>query len=105
MSFATLLAGNRSLGKYIEEQNNSYVCVPSPSNPSPNNGNYYSGGYITKTFGSRHSGVVDAIQIELPQWVRAPEERSKFCKALAKAVMKFWQTNYCSQFKREFLPC
>lgn len=105
VSFETLLAGNRSLGKYIEEQNNSYVCVPSPSNPSPSNGNYYSGGYITKTFGSRHSGVVDAIQIELPQWVRAPEERSKFCKALAKAVMKFWQTNYCSQFKREFLPC
>ncbi|XP_068532394.1 uncharacterized protein [Anas acuta] len=105
VSFGTLLAGNRSLGKYIEEQNNSYVCVPSPSNPSPNNGNYYSGGYITKTFGSRDSGAVDAIQMELPQWVRAPEERLRFCKALARAVMKFWQTNYCSQSNHEFLPC
>lgn len=105
VSFETLLAGNRSLGKYIEEQNNSYVCVPSPSNPSPSNGNYYSGGYITKTFGSRDSGAVDAIQMELPQWVRAPEERLRFCKALARAVMKFWQTNYCSQSNHEFLPC
>ncbi|GAB0187123.1 hypothetical protein GRJ2_001177600 [Grus japonensis] len=105
VSSETLVAGNRSLGKYIEEQNNSYVCVPSPSNPSPNNGSYYSGGYITKTYGSRSSGTVDAIQLELPQWVRAAEERPRFCKALARAVMKFWQTNYCSQYSHQFLPC
>ncbi|XP_019326779.1 PREDICTED: uncharacterized protein LOC109279379 [Aptenodytes forsteri] len=105
VSSEALVTGNRSLGKYIEEQNNSYVCVPSPSNPSPNNGSYYSGGYITKTFGSRSSGTVDAIQLELPQWVRAAEERPGFCKALARAVMKFWQANYCSQYNHEFLPC
>nr|XP_025958331.1 uncharacterized protein LOC112984591 [Dromaius novaehollandiae]XP_025958332.1 uncharacterized protein LOC112984591 [Dromaius novaehollandiae]XP_025958333.1 uncharacterized protein LOC112984591 [Dromaius novaehollandiae] len=105
VSFEALLTGNRSLGRYIEEQNNSYICVPSPSNPSPNNGSYYSGGYITKTFGSRTSGTIDAIQIELPQWVRAAEERPKFCKALARAVMKFWQTNYCNQYSHELLPC
>lgn len=105
VSSKALLAGDRSLGKYIEEQNNSYVCVPSPSHPHPNNGSYYSGGYITKTFGSRNSGTVDAIQLELPQWVRAPEERHRFCKALARAVMKFWQANYCSQYDHEFLPC
>lgn len=105
VSSETLVAGNRSLGKYIEEQNKSYVCVPSPSNPSPNNGNYYSGGYITKTFGSRSSGTIDAIQFELPQWVRAAEERQRFCKALARAVMKFWQINYCSQYKHKLLPC
>ncbi|TRZ17586.1 hypothetical protein HGM15179_009531 [Zosterops borbonicus] len=73
VSSETLIAGNRSLGKYIEEQNKSYVCVPSPSNPSPNNGNYYSGGYITKTFGSRSSGTIDAIQLELPQWLSSGE--------------------------------
>lgn len=105
VSSQTLVAGNRSLGKYIEEQDNSYVCVPSPSNPSPNNGSYYSGGYITKTFGSLSSGTVDAIQLELPQWVRAAEERPRFCKALARAVMKFWQTNYYSQHNHEFLLC
>lgn len=105
VSSESLVAGNRSLGKYIEEQNNSYVCVPSPSHPSPNNGSYYSGGYIIKTFGSLSSGTADAIQLELPQWVRAAEERPRFCKALARAVMKFWQTNYCSQYNHEFLPC
>ncbi|XP_030303692.1 uncharacterized protein LOC115598093 [Calypte anna] len=105
VSAETLVAGNRSLGNYIEEQKHSYVCVPSPSNPSPNNGSYYAGGYIVKTFGSQSSGTVDAIQLELPQWVRAAEERSRFCKALARAVMKFWQTNYCSQYNQEFLPC
>ncbi|RMC12787.1 hypothetical protein DUI87_10312 [Hirundo rustica rustica] len=73
VSSETLAAGNRSLGKYIEEQNKSYVCVPSPSNPSPNNGNYYSGGYIIKTFGSRSSGTIDAIQLELPRWLSSGE--------------------------------
>lgn len=105
VSTETLVAGNRSLSNYIEEQSDSYACVPSPSNPSPNNGSYYSSGYITKTFGSCSSGTVDAIQLELHQWVRAAEECPRFCKALARAVMKFWQTNYCSQYNREFLPC
>ncbi|KAH1173331.1 hypothetical protein KIL84_017170 [Mauremys mutica] len=53
VSFETLLRGSRSLSKFIEDQdNNQYLCVPSPTNPKPKTGNY-NGGYITKTFGSR----------------------------------------------------
>ncbi|XP_019405343.1 PREDICTED: uncharacterized protein LOC109319943 [Crocodylus porosus] len=105
VTFESLLRGHRSLGKFIEDQNKMYVCVPSPTNPSPKNGNYYSGGYITKTFGSRYSGTVDAIQIELPQWVRDIKESPKFSKALAKAIMNFWQTNYCIHSGHQLLGC
>ncbi|XP_069090605.1 uncharacterized protein [Pleurodeles waltl] len=107
VSFETLLRGERSLGNFIEEQNgiNNYICVPSPKNPGPNGGNYFAGGYITETFGSKKSGLVDAIQIELPRWIRENNERPRFCKALAKAMMTFWQTNYCNQTESKLVGC
>lgn len=89
--FETLLRGSRSLGKLIEEQNRSYVCVPSPTNPGPNGGNYFSGGYIVGTHGSKLCGEVDAIQIELPKWIRESEERPSFGIALAKALINFYE--------------
>ncbi|XP_053565255.1 uncharacterized protein LOC128655704 [Bombina bombina] len=92
--FETLLRGNRSFGKFIEEQNQKYVCVPSPTNPGPNGGNYFSGGYIIQTHGSKSHGKVDAIQIELPKWIREIDERPRFCAALAKAIKNFFQSNY-----------
>ncbi|TFK08512.1 protein kinase C-binding protein 1 [Platysternon megacephalum] len=90
VSFETLLRGSRSLGKFIDEQdNNWYLCVPSPTNPKPKTGSYYNGGFIMKTFGSRYTGIVAAIHIELPQWVRDIKEYPKFCKALARAIINF----------------
>ncbi|XP_063287722.1 uncharacterized protein LOC134572596 isoform X1 [Pelobates fuscus] len=90
ISFDTLLRGSRSLGKFIEEQNGKYICVPSPTNPAPNGGNYFSGGYIVSTHGSKLKGQVDAIQIELPRWIRESTERPRFSIALAKALLNFY---------------
>ncbi|XP_071979547.1 uncharacterized protein [Engystomops pustulosus] len=93
-SFEELLRGKQSLGKFIEEQNVNYVCVPAPSNPGPNGGNYFSGGYITSTHGSKTSGEVDAIQIELPKWIRDSAERPKFAPVLAKAILDYYQFSF-----------
>ncbi|KAM3911720.1 uncharacterized protein RB166_020278 [Leptodactylus fuscus] len=93
-SFEDLLRGRESLGKFIEEQNTNYVCVPSPLNPGPNGGNYFSGGYITSTHGSKISGEVDAIQIELPKWIRDSAERPKFAAVLAKAILNYYQFTF-----------
>ncbi|KAM4694229.1 uncharacterized protein O3C94_004664 [Discoglossus pictus] len=92
--FETLLRGSRSLGQFIEQQNENYICVPSPTNLGPNGGNYFSGGYIVQTHGSKLHGKVDAIQIELPRWIREIAERPRFCVALAKAIMNFYRSNY-----------
>ncbi|XP_053328890.1 uncharacterized protein LOC128502946 [Spea bombifrons] len=92
--FGTLLRGSRSLGRFIEAQNNNYACVPSPTNPGPNGGNYFSGGYITSTHGSKLRGEVDAIQIELPKWIRESSERPRFGVALAKAITNFYQLSF-----------
>lgn len=65
------------------------MFVPSPFNPSPNNGSYYSAGYIPKNFDSHSSGTIDATDLELLQWVGAAEDHPRFCKALARVVTKF----------------
>ncbi|KAM4695626.1 uncharacterized protein WCC33_014426 [Rhinophrynus dorsalis] len=92
--FETLLRGSRSLGKFIEDQNINYICVPSPTNPGPNGGNYFSGGYIVQTHGSKNGGEIDAIQIELPRWIRESAERPSFCVSLSKALMNFYQFSF-----------
>ncbi|XP_068105391.1 uncharacterized protein [Hyperolius riggenbachi] len=92
-TFSDLLRGGQSLGKLIEQQNASYVSVPSPSNPGPNGGNYFSGGYIVATHGSKVSGDVDAVQIELPKWIRESAERSKFAAILAKALLNYYDVS------------
>lgn len=92
--FEELLRGRQSLGMFIEEQNMNYVCVPSPSNPGPNGGNYFPGKYIISAHGSKVSGEVDAIQVELPMWIRERAERPKFAAVLAKAILKYYQFSF-----------
>ncbi|KAM5145672.1 uncharacterized protein ACMZJ9_013045 [Mantella aurantiaca] len=93
ITFDSLLRGSHSLGNLIEDQNANYVCVPSPSNPGPHGGNYFSGGYIVATHGSKISGEVDAIQIELPRWIRESVERSNFATVLAKAILSYYDVH------------
>ena len=67
-SLEELLWGNNSLGYLL--QNQGFASCPSPKQHSPGNQKYFNGGYITKTYGSKNGGVVDAIQIEIPSEVR-----------------------------------
>ena len=45
-------------------------AVPSPQEPGSMvrlTGTYFSGGFAVKEYGSKDEGVIDAIQMELPQ--------------------------------------
>jgi N-formylglutamate amidohydrolase len=55
----------------------------------------YSGGYITRTYGSRDGGTVDAIQLELGASMRAAAKRERFANDLADAVVAY---------AKEYLP-
>jgi hypothetical protein len=66
--FASLLRGGNSLGAWL--QSGGYNSVPSPVNPSPNGGNYFSGGFNVDTYGSSNGTPVDGVQIEAPITVR-----------------------------------
>ncbi len=69
--------------------------VPSPSYTGPNSGNYYSGGFITLNHGSfyttaKHS---NAIQIELPFYMRQESVVSTYAKTTADAIFEFYTTH------------
>ncbi|CAD5125003.1 DgyrCDS13243 [Dimorphilus gyrociliatus] len=94
ISFESLLRGSNSFGKLLNDY--SYNVVPSPNNPDPTaSGNYYSGGFITKTYGSSNCGNTDAIQIEAPKSIRFNSSiRNKFARDLGDVIVTFMQTYY-----------
>lgn len=49
----------------------------------------YDGGYIVNTYGSRQSGTVDAIQLELGRQLRSPSVHAETAGKLASAIAAF----------------
>ena len=91
--FDTLLRGEQSFGKFLEEE--GYNAVPSPSHWVPGWWEkYFSGGYNTQIYGSRDGGNVDAIQIESSKEQRSAEGRGPYATALARAIFNFMNIHY-----------
>lgn len=66
-SFENILRGAQSLGARLSEE--GFPCVPSPAYRTPP-AKYYSGGYTVQEWGSAEGGTIDAIQLELPFYIR-----------------------------------
>ncbi len=49
----------------------------------------FTGGYITRTYGSMNGGIVNAIQVELGRNLRHPENTKKNAQRLSKAIVAF----------------
>ena len=90
--FHDLISGTRSLGGLLQDL--GYRVVPSPDNPSPKSRPYYSGGYNTLRHGSRNNGIIDAIQIESPRFLRNKDSCSQYAADLAKALNRYLQLYY-----------
>lgn len=91
-TFDDLLRSGSSLGGIL--QDSGYKVVPSPNHPGPDGGNYYSGGYISKTYGSKYGGDVDAIQIESPRSLRSSSASPPYAQDLAQAIVDFMDLYY-----------
>ena len=63
-----LIIGSESLGAMF--QSNGYSALPSPDHPNPTKYKYYFGGHTVISWGSMEGGELDAIQIELPKYIR-----------------------------------
>ena len=100
--FLDIFRGDNSLGSYLvteganitDELNSGMKVVPSNTTLSPGSGNYFSGGYIVKTHGSKTSGVCDAIQVEIPSWLRQEGTYKDISKAIARAAVRFVDKHY-----------
>jgi len=92
-SFSELLRGASSLGGLLASRR--VAAVPSPSDPSPGTAPYFTGGYNVDRHGSRVSGTVSGVQMELPRaGIRDTDEnRRAFARALAEAVEAFMKAH------------
>ena len=89
-----LIRGSTSLGGRL--QTLGYNSVPSPTNEGPDGSKYYSGQYITKNYGSKDAGNVDAIQIDHPYYLRSSSAGNMpaYSKLVAQAVADFMADYY-----------
>ena len=96
IEFDSLVRGEDSLGKLIQEE--GFRVVPSPEYPRPEmgiKGKYMRGGYITRKWGSLNGGEIDCVQIEFPQWIRDDSEfyGPKLGSAMATWIQKYYPGN------------
>lgn len=94
LPFSVLLRGETSFGAYLSGQ--AIRAVPSVTDPSPGSDSYFSGGYNTVRHGSRDSGAVSGIQLELqrPGIRDTDENRRSFGLRLAWVVEQFMLEHY-----------
>ena len=90
-SLEEIIRGQVSLGGIFENKF-GLKSVPSPTYPSPRNGNYFQGGYITQTHGSFYPTPysLNAIQIEFPFYMRDDPDYLNNAKKAASALFDFY---------------
>lgn len=99
-AFSDLLRGPSAFGTFLA--NRGYPSVPSQQDPAPgSNDPYFSGGYNTQRYGSRDSGVIDAIQIEHNMdGVRdSDSSRQRYADSLAVALDEFIRLHYFENYR------
>ena len=97
LELTDLLSGESSMGNLLNIKD--YASVPSKEDIAPKEGElYFSGGFNTATYGSRESGSVDAIQIELNMiGVRNTDDNRKlFSKEFADVLISYLRMHYKS---------
>lgn len=93
--FKDFVQGNRSLGHFMNQE--GLDAVPSTQDTSPNGESYFSGGYTSKTYGSRDGGDIDAIQMEFDSTFRKGWRRDEEAqKKVARAILSFRELNYAN---------
>jgi len=93
-TLAQLVRGPFSLGTLME--NRTVPAVPSTSQPSPGEDDYFTGGYNTDRHGSAGGGSISAIQIEhhFPGLRDTQENREQYAERLADALVVYFQEHF-----------
>tara|TARA_B100000214_G_scaffold147293_1_gene105265 strand:- start:226 stop:1218 length:993 start_codon:yes stop_codon:yes gene_type:complete len=89
-SLSDLIRGKFSLGSLMEE--NNITSLPSLQNLSPNGSRYFSGGYITRVYGTDINHDISSIQLEFPyDGIRSSiEEINSFTPSFLNALNIFF---------------
>ena len=90
-SFDDLIRGAVSLGGILQT-GFGVKTVPSPAHKSPGASDYFTGGYITRTYGSVSCkrSRINAIQIEVSYPMRDNNEIANSARVLAKSIYDYY---------------
>tara|TARA_B110000027_G_scaffold40730_1_gene44973 strand:- start:260 stop:1180 length:921 start_codon:yes stop_codon:yes gene_type:complete len=95
VNFEQLIIGDNSLGTLLEFK--GFDAVPSNSDQAPlEHQLFFSGGHNTINYGSRDSGSIDAIQVELNrEGLRSEiEDRERFASVFSNILVDFLTIHY-----------
>ncbi|KAF9976564.1 hypothetical protein BGZ73_008319 [Actinomortierella ambigua] len=105
-SFASVLRGSHdSLGGMLQRQ--GLNSVPGPQNRAPCDAClFFFGGYTIQRHGSRDSGAIDAIQLELPRSLRlrTRDELQEITWRMGQAVTEFLSLYYDLEADHRIVP-
>jgi len=90
-SFESLIRGTVSLGGILQTEF-GVKTVPSPVHKSPGVGNYFTGGFITRTYGSINCkrSRINAVQLEASYDMRDNAQITNSARILSKAIYDFY---------------
>lgn len=93
IEFSSLIRGDNSFGKFLEDL--GYDSVPSPKYPNPGDNPYFSGGPNTVRHSSLNGGSISGFSMEVNRDVRASEDNLEpFAEAFVKASMQYLRVNF-----------
>jgi len=98
-----LVRGETSMGTLLVEK--GFPAVPSADDPFPQGTeSYFSGGYNTVRHGSRdNQGNIDAIQIEMNQYIRFNDStRLVLIDSLARVALEYYDLHYNDDFEEDY---
>jgi hypothetical protein len=78
------IRGPTSFGTILEQYGLG-IAYPSLNNPKPGSKTFYEGGYITRNYISK----INAIQTELPYYIRTDAQRFTHARNYAAAVVEY----------------
>jgi len=87
-----LTQGTSSLGGLLESS--GYSVVPSPSQPTPGEGNFSASSWNTFEHGSHLGGRIDATLLDSPRNLLMEGDRAEYMRNLAQAIVSFLNTHY-----------
>lgn len=99
MELEDLLTGPMALGTLLEDA--GFPSVPSAYDTAPASGDlFFSGGYNTRTYGSKEKGMIDAIQLELNRegLRNESEDRQHFAERFANIIVHYLSEHYSDVF-------
>lgn len=90
-SFDNLIRGSVSLGGILQTEF-GVKTVPSPAHKSPGDGNYFTGGFITRTYGSINCkrSRINAIQLEASYDMRDNTQIANSARIFSKAIYDYY---------------